>query len=179
MCFPYYVILQSLQQRVADLEAALERERQRAEQLEGEVAQLRQKLAMHGPQHGGSLPTPAATALAEAQPGSAFSLQQPEPSAVTAAAAPGDVSAAAAALAAGAVHPLAAAAAALNRAASSPAALPPRLALAGSTSGSTDDDMVLISRRALELLHLKERAMDAVKEGVTIADCSKPDMPLI
>lgn len=38
---------------------------------------------------------------------------------------------------------------------------------------------MLISRQALELLHLKERAMDAVKEGITIADCSSPDMPLI
>lgn len=40
-------------------------------------------------------------------------------------------------------------------------------------------DMVQISRQALELLHLKERAMEAVKEGITIADCSSPDMPLV
>ncbi len=45
--------------------------------------------------------------------------------------------------------------------------------------GTPGDDMVLVSRQQLELLYLKERAMDAVKEGITIADCSQPDMPLI
>lgn len=39
--------------------------------------------------------------------------------------------------------------------------------------------MVTISREAYELLHLKDRAMDSIKEGITIADCSLPDMPLI
>lgn len=36
-----------------------------------------------------------------------------------------------------------------------------------------------VSRDAFELLQLKERAMDSIKEGITIADCSLPDMPLI
>ena len=38
---------------------------------------------------------------------------------------------------------------------------------------------VTISRTAYELLQLKDRAMDSIKEGITIADCSQPDMPLI
>ncbi|BDA47022.1 probable sensor histidine kinase GacS [Coccomyxa sp. Obi] len=38
---------------------------------------------------------------------------------------------------------------------------------------------VTISREAFELLRLKDRAMDNTKEGITIADCSQPDMPLI
>ena len=33
--------------------------------------------------------------------------------------------------------------------------------------------------QAFELLRLKDRAMDNTKEGITIADCSLPDMPLI
>lgn len=41
------------------------------------------------------------------------------------------------------------------------------------------DDTVTISRAEYELLLLKETAMDAVKEGITIADCSQADMPLI
>jgi PAS domain-containing protein len=40
-------------------------------------------------------------------------------------------------------------------------------------------DKVTISREAIELLRLKDRAMDNTKEGITIADCSQPDMPLI
>ena len=40
-------------------------------------------------------------------------------------------------------------------------------------------ETVVISRSALELLYLKERAMDSAKEGIVIADCSLPDMPLI
>jgi PAS domain-containing protein len=38
---------------------------------------------------------------------------------------------------------------------------------------------VVLSRAEYELLLLKESAMDAVKEGITIADCRQPDMPLI
>ena len=40
-------------------------------------------------------------------------------------------------------------------------------------------ETVTISRAAYELLLLKDRAMDSIKEGITIADCSLPDMPLI
>lgn len=39
--------------------------------------------------------------------------------------------------------------------------------------------VVVVPRSALDLLHLKERAMDAAKEGITIADARAPDMPLI
>ena len=38
---------------------------------------------------------------------------------------------------------------------------------------------VTMAREAFELLRLKDRAMDNTKEGITIADCSLPDMPLI
>ena len=44
---------------------------------------------------------------------------------------------------------------------------------------SSAGDRVTISREAIELLRLKDRAMDNTKEGITIADCSQPDMPLI
>lgn len=44
---------------------------------------------------------------------------------------------------------------------------------------SCDEDVVCIPRKTLDLLHLKERAMDVVKEGITIADATSPDMPLI
>ncbi len=37
----------------------------------------------------------------------------------------------------------------------------------------------MIPRKELELLQLKNRALDSVKEGITIADCSQPDMPII
>lgn len=46
-------------------------------------------------------------------------------------------------------------------------------------SADTNTDMVLVSRATLEMLYLKERAMDAVKEGITIADAQAPDMPLV
>lgn len=39
--------------------------------------------------------------------------------------------------------------------------------------------MINVSREDYELLQLKDRAMDSIKEGITIADCSLPDMPLI
>lgn len=40
-------------------------------------------------------------------------------------------------------------------------------------------NVVTISKQAFELLVLKDRAINAVKEGITIADCSLPDHPLI
>jgi len=40
-------------------------------------------------------------------------------------------------------------------------------------------DTALVPRAALELLKLKDLAMDSVVEGITIADASLPDMPLI
>ena len=38
---------------------------------------------------------------------------------------------------------------------------------------------VKVSADVFELLRLKDRAMDNTKEGITIADCSQPGMPLI
>jgi len=46
-------------------------------------------------------------------------------------------------------------------------------------SVKTEEDLVCIKRADLELLYLKERAMDLAHEGITIADVSMPDMPLI
>ena len=37
------------------------------------------------------------------------------------------------------------------------------------TPGAAGEDKVTISREAYELLHLKDRAMDSIKEGITIA----------
>ena len=48
--------------------------------------------------------------------------------------------------------------------------------------GNDDEEereMVSVSRSTLELLRLKERAIDTVAEGITIADAARPDMPLI
>jgi hypothetical protein len=50
---------------------------------------------------------------------------------------------------------------------------------APSALASPFPDHVLITRREYELLQLKDRAMDVVQEGITIADASLPDMPLI
>ena len=44
---------------------------------------------------------------------------------------------------------------------------------------SQESNTVTISRPAFELLVLKDRAINAVKEGITIAECSLPDHPLI
>ena len=44
---------------------------------------------------------------------------------------------------------------------------------------SETSSTVTISKQAFELLVLKDRAINAVKEGITIADCSLPDHPLI
>ena len=44
---------------------------------------------------------------------------------------------------------------------------------------SETSNTVTISKQAFELLVLKDRAINAVKEGITIADCSLPDHPLI
>lgn len=48
-----------------------------------------------------------------------------------------------------------------------------------SSGGSAGEDIVCMKRSDLELLHLKEKAMDAIQEGITIADAKSPDMPLI
>ncbi|KXZ53572.1 hypothetical protein GPECTOR_6g489 [Gonium pectorale] len=41
------------------------------------------------------------------------------------------------------------------------------------------EPLVTITKREYELLLLKDKAMDVLQEGITIADCSLPDMPLI
>ena len=40
-------------------------------------------------------------------------------------------------------------------------------------------DTVTITRKEYELLLLRDRAISVLAEGMTIADCSKPDMPLM
>ena len=52
---------------------------------------------------------------------------------------------------------------------------------AASASSHEYDDQptALVPRAALELLKLKDQAMDSVLEGITIADARRPDMPLI
>ena len=54
-------------------------------------------------------------------------------------------------------------------------------AAAAASSSHDDDDQptALVPRAALELLKLKDQAMDSVLEGITIADARRPDMPLI
>lgn len=53
-------------------------------------------------------------------------------------------------------------------------------AAAAATSHDDDDQpTALVPRAALELLKLKDQAMDSVLEGITIADARRPDMPLI
>ena len=54
-------------------------------------------------------------------------------------------------------------------------------ASAASAASHDDDDQptALVPRAALELLKLKDQAMDSVLEGITIADARRPDMPLI
>lgn len=42
-----------------------------------------------------------------------------------------------------------------------------------------ESDMVLISRKEYDLLLLKDKAISVLQEGITIADCSLPDMPLM
>lgn len=44
---------------------------------------------------------------------------------------------------------------------------------------ATQANTVTISQQAFELLVLKDRALSSIKEGITIADCSLPDHPLI
>ena len=66
-------------------------------------------------------------------------------------------------------------------AASSSASAASASASAASAASHDDDDQptALVPRAALELLKLKDQAMDSVLEGITIADARRPDMPLI
>lgn len=62
---------------------------------------------------------------------------------------------------------------------SSPSSIQTSATLIPDPTSASEPDMVLVSRATLEMLYLKERAMDAVKEGITIADAQAPDMPLV
>ena len=54
------------------------------------------------------------------------------------------------------------------------------LHLAASQSSSVQDEsLVTISRKEYELLLLKDKAMGVLQEGISIADCSRADNPLI
>lgn len=157
--------MQSLQERVAELEQALQREQDRSKLLQSDLARLRlqHSWALGGSgSSGGSSPrrlSPCrlgsldAATLTDVSP---FASEQAQ-------AAPAPASAPAAA------QP------------PSPAAGTPCAAARAPSSGTPPSagDTVVVSRSALELLYLKERAMDAAKEGIVIADCSLPDMPLI
>ena len=61
--------------------------------------------------------------------------------------------------------------------------MPPPTALADpggdAAGGYFGGDTALVPRAALEMLKLKDLAMDSVVEGITIADAGLPDMPLI
>ena len=173
-------LVQALRQLLAERDAALQRERQKVAALEAELRQLR--CAAGASSSGGN--STAAGAAGEA----AHEAADPAAAAAEAAAVgagvpapppphlepPQRVAAAATAAAAGAAQPLPlppCCAETLARFAAAPAELPLR--------GAESEEMVLVSRCQLELLYLKERAMDAVQEGITIADCSRPEMPLI
>lgn len=86
---------------------------------------------------------------------------------------------------ASAAHPLSPTPAAAEALAESPSssssASAAAVAAAASATSHDDDDQptALVPRAALELLKLKDQAMDSVLEGITIADARRPDMPLI
>jgi PAS domain-containing protein len=195
------LLIQGLQERVAELEEALNREQDRCKLLQSDLARLRlqHQWSKAGGSSGGSTPTKG---LSPCRLGSMDVATMPEagPSPFAAAQRSQGAPARAGSLGnsnstgiGGGAPPAAAAdaqAAATQPAgpeggkASAPMAVP---AAGGSGSGSGSgcghmalcSDTVSVSRHALELLYLKERAMDAAKEGIVIADCSQPDMPLI
>ena len=47
------------------------------------------------------------------------------------------------------------------------------------SQGNCQHDHVTISRKEYDLLLLRECAISVLAEGMTIADCSLPDMPLM
>ena len=49
----------------------------------------------------------------------------------------------------------------------------------GGAANGSGGDSVTITRREYELLLLRDRAISVLAEGMTIADCSQPDMPLM
>ncbi len=148
--------LQGLQERVAELEEALKREQDRSKLLQLDLTRLR---LQHTWSLGGS------GSSGSSSPGRLGSLD------------------------ASAASPFAATQAQLppGEGGEGPASEPPGPAVpaavadlpAALASSAAAGETVVISRAALELLYLKERAMDSAKEGIVIADCSLPDMPLI
>ena len=75
--------------------------------------------------------------------------------------------------------PTPAAAAAAAASASSTSSASAASAAAAASHDDDDQPTALVPRAALELLKLKDQAMDSVLEGITIADARRPDMPLI
>ena len=194
--------IQQLEERVAELEGQLKREQDRSRLLESDLARLRQQSQWASDTSGGS--TPRRSSPARLASFDAATLEGLSPFAAAAAAAPGSApgsgpssaAAAAAAAASGIAAATGIAAAAAGVAGVGPSGPAPAAAaislptpadlphaagggLPASSATSPANDTVVVSRAALELLYLKERAMDAAHEGIVIADCSLPDMPLI
>jgi PAS domain-containing protein len=147
------MLIQELQEKVAELEEALKREQDRSKLLLSDLSRLRRQRSIApggSASSGGSSPRLAS-------PSRLGSLSLDSSTAAAGGPAP-----------AGGGSPFAAAAGGDGEGGS--AAPPPAPATT---------DTVVVSRAALELLYLKERAMDAAKDGIVIADCSQPDMPLI
>lgn len=167
--------MQDLQERVAELEAQLRREQDRSRLLESDLARLRLQTQWASGSSGGSTPRlPSPSRLTSPDAAALEGLSPFAAAAGTGGAVPGNT------------HlppPAAAAAAAAAGPAAAPADPVPAAGGGGGASSASAsppaNDTVVVSRAALELLYLKERAMDAAHEGIVIADCSLPDMPLI
>lgn len=187
-CPPQQVCrIQELELRVAELEGQLKREQDRSRLLESDLARLRQQSQWVSDTSGGSTPRRASPARLASFEAAALEGLSPFATAAVSGSAPGSApgsasgstaaAVAAAAVAAPAGPPPAATAISLPLPADLPQAAGGGLASSGAASPA--NDTVVVSRATLELLYLKERAMDAAHEGIVIADCSQPDMPLI
>jgi HTH-type transcriptional regulator, bacterioopsin transcriptional activator and related proteins len=154
--------LSHLLAQVVELQSALSAERHRADLYELELQTLRSALAAPRAKAVTAhlAVVAAATTSADAAPGAA----------PASAAAPGTAPALAAAAAAAA--PAAAAAAPAAAAATSMGLMMPQCQQQPAEAAAPRPS-------ELAMLLLKERVLDAAKEGITIADCSLPDMPLI
>lgn len=172
---------------MAELESQLKREQDRSRLLESDLARLRQQSQWASDASGGSTPRRASPARLASFEAAALEGLSPFATAAASGSAPGSApgsasgstaaAVAAAAVAAPAGPPPAAAAISLPLPADLQQAAGGGMASSGAASPA--NDTVVVSRAALELLYLKERAMDAAHEGIVIADCSQPDMPLI
>lgn len=142
---------------MAELEQALRREQDRSRLLESDLSRLRQQYQWASGSSGGSTPrraSPARLGSVEADSGGAGS-----------GASGGDTPSP---FAAAADAPPAANSSSAGAPPAAPLALPPGFSLSpagslGAGGGGGANDTVVVSRSALELLFLKERAMDAAK----------------